>query len=139
MKKTILIVLGLVIIGGGGFYGGIKYDQNKTVTNRQNRFVANAGGNFAGRAGGIARSGGAVSGEVLAKDEKSITVKIRDGGSKIVFFSSKTNVSKSVDGSADDVKIGGEVSVFGSAGQDGSIVADSIQIRPMVPVPVINK
>lgn len=76
MKKIILIVIGLVIVGGSFFYGGIKYDQNKTTANRQARFTAGVG-NFVGRNGvagtGGMRNGGATSGEVLAKDDKSKT------------------------------------------------------------------
>lgn len=33
-----------------------------------------------------------VSGEIISKDEKSMVIKIKDGGSKIVFFSDKTEV-----------------------------------------------
>ena len=132
MKKTIVIILSLVVVGGISFYGGIKYNQSKTVAARSNRFSANIGNNFAGRTGGN-MNGSVVSGEVLSKDDKSITVKTRDGGYKIVFYSSKTTVGKSVDGSIADIKVGEQVNAIGSAGQDGIISADSIQIRPVMP------
>lgn len=135
-KNVILVSAILILIAAaGGFYGGMKYAGSK---NPQKNFQAN-GANFQGmRQGNGVRTGargGLVSGEILKKDDKSITVKLRDGGSKIIYISDSTTISKSTDGSKNDLEIGKNVMVNGSTGQDGSVVAQNIQIRPVQPTP----
>lgn len=75
--------------------------------------------------------GGMVTGSVIAKDDQSITVKLFDGGSKIVFVGASTQVMKSVQGDISDVSVGQSVSVTGSQNQDGSVTARSLDIRPL--------
>lgn len=140
MKKIIpIFVVLLVLVGGSFFYGGMKYG-SKT---RQSNFAANrngmgnfqngVGGNLSGgmrRVGAGAEGATFASGEVVSKDDKSITIKLRDGGSRIVFFSaSTTQVMKSVNGSIDDIKIGETIMVNGSANQDGSFTGKSVQLN----------
>lgn len=131
MKQSNLIIIFVVIIvlvGGGAFFGGMKYSQTKGQ---------NFGpGNFqrTGQMGGVnARrisNANFVNGDILAKDDKSITVKLRDGGSKIIFFSSTTEIGKMSSGTISDLSIGTSVMVTGKANTDGSISSQSIQIRP---------
>ncbi|MEI6022755.1 MAG: hypothetical protein WCQ32_02860 [bacterium] len=90
----------------------------------------NFGQNGSGNRAGNRMPGGGASGEIIAKDAQSITIKLRDGGSKIIFYSDKTDVLKSVAGVADDIAIGKQVIVIGTGNQDGSITAQSVQIRP---------
>ena len=127
-KKIGSYVATAIIALAIGFFGG------KSMTPQQpaNNF---GGGNFgqqggAGNRAGNRMSGGGASGEIIAKDAQSITIKLRDGGSKIVFYSGKTDVLKSVPGIADDITIGKQVMVVGTGNQDGSITAQSVQIRP---------
>ncbi|MDO8582157.1 MAG: hypothetical protein Q7S16_04775, partial [bacterium] len=141
MKKIIPIVLGFIIVGGTAFYAGMRYDQSKSASARQargqqfgggtgNGGMRGAGASQAGVRGG---SGGLVAGEILSKDDKSITVKLRDGGSKIVFLSGTTQVMKTGTGSVQDLAVGEQVTVMGSANTDGSVNAESVQIRPATP------
>ncbi len=143
MKKFLLIAGAVaVLVGGGAFYGGMKYAQgrsgrgnfaNLTPEQRQ-QFTANAGSGLRGGAGGQGGAGvndNFVTGEIISKDDKSITVKMWDGGSKIVFYSGTTSVSKFAEGNAGDLVVGKNVSINGTANQDGSVTAQSIQMRPV--------
>ncbi|MFA6304410.1 MAG: hypothetical protein WCV73_02555 [Patescibacteria group bacterium] len=145
MKKILLyVVIAVVVAGAGGFYGGIKYNQVKSDAafakgNLQNFRTGSGAGLIGGRGNG-AINGGFLSGEIIAKDDKSMTLKLRDGGSKIVFYSLTTEVSKFDAGTADDLVIGQTVSVNGKVNTDGTVVAQSVQIRPAMPIvnPVNN-
>jgi hypothetical protein len=76
-----------------------------------------------------------ISGDVLAKDAQSITVKMRDGSSRIILYASSTEVSKFAAGTIDDVAVGKTIMVNGKTNTDGSITAQTIQIRPPMPTP----
>lgn len=135
-----LIVVAL-LIGGGSFYGGMQYQKNKSPAGGQNALQRGVGANGQGRGfagGGTIRPGGAgaggiggfTTGEVISKDATGLTLKLRDGGSKIILTSTSTRVGKMTDGSLEDVKQGNEVTITGTANQDGSISASTIQLRP---------
>ena len=142
MKKIIpIIIVSIIVIGGGAFYGGMKYQQSKNPTSglsRQNfqnlseeqrqQLQANAGTAFQG---GANRANGQsfLTGEVIAKDAQSLTLKMQDGGSIIVFLSSSTTVSKTAEGSLNDIEIGKQVMVTGKQNSDGSYTAQTIQER----------
>jgi len=134
MKKPVIII-GLVlvsaVVAGGSFYGGMIYGQKKITSDFAQRM-----GSINGRNGVPAninrQSGGMVSGDITTKDDKSITVSLRGGGSKIVFFSDKTEFGKFVSGTAADLEIGKSVAITGTTNQDGSVTAQSIQLRPAV-------
>jgi len=149
MSKQIVLVTAVIIlaVAGGSFYGGMKYAQSKNPSAADRAGFANlspeerqarlqqfgqlGGGQRGARNGG---GGGLITvGEIITKDDKSITVKLRDGGSKIVFFTVSTPVMKSTSGSPQDLAIGEQVTVTGTANQDGSLSAQSIQLRPPLP------
>lgn len=137
-NKIVVSVIGVIIIAAS-FYAGIKYDQSKNVAlsqvgeNTQRSFNGGARQARTGQAtGGPRNGGGFVSGEIVSKDDKSIVLKLRDGGSKIIFFSNTTQVMKSDSGSVSDLVVGEQVSTIGTANSDGSITAESVQIRPTV-------
>jgi hypothetical protein len=134
MNKLILVVVVVVVIivGGGAFYGGMKYADAKSASQRQQRLGqggANIGVGFRGGQGGAVGSG-FISGDIISKDNQSITVKMRDGSSKIVFFSDTTEISKFVAGLSTDMVVGKTVTITGKANSDGSVTAISIQMRP---------
>jgi len=144
MKKSLPIIIAIVIIvGGGAFYGGMLFGQNKNKNNTP------AGINFqnfrnltpeqrqqmgfSGAGGGRGNGANFTTGEIIAKDNSSITLKLRDGGSKIIFYSATTEVGKFTTSTPNDLIIGENVSVNGTTNQDGSITANSIQLRPEMP------
>lgn len=139
-KQNITYIIGVVLIITS-FLGGYKYGQSQTVLgNSKTGFGQGQAGNFirgqAGDGQNVGRRvngqgfGGMVNGEILNQDDKSITVKMRDGSSKIVFYSSSTSIGKTTEGAATDLVVGKQVLVQGTANTDGSVTAQNIQIRP---------
>jgi len=117
-----------IIVGAGGFFGG-KYQQSK-----QPAFLRQFGtgqGMRAGQGQGTRQGFRPVSGEIISADEKSVTVKLQDGSSKIVLFSSKMTINKAAEGTSADLKVGERVSVFGTENTDGSVTAQNIQLGQM--------
>jgi hypothetical protein len=134
-KKIGLIVAGIVVLIGV-FYGGMFYGKSQGNSRGPEGFSANMQNRdvqLGGIAGGKNQMGGGgfTSGEVVSKDDKSITMKLADGGSKIIFLDNNTKVSKTVNGKTADLTIGEQVSITGTANSDGSITAQSVQIRTL--------
>jgi len=149
MKKNVLaLFIGLIILVGGiSFYGGMKFSQssnpavfrgngngfgNLSDQDRQARFQQLAGGNIGGVGRASGATGGFINGEIISQDDESITMKLRDGGSKIIFYSATTQISQLTEATSSDLAIGKTVMASGSANSDGSITAQSLQIRPAV-------
>jgi len=131
MKKTIILYLIiLILIASGSFYTGMKYQQIKTPSRQafQNLSPEQRQQFLQERTGRV--GAGFLSGEVIAKDEKSLTLKLPDGSTKIVFLSSSTQISKAAEGTIDDIKIGKEIMVSGEQNSDGSYTAKTIQLSP---------
>ena len=145
-KKMISpMVAGVITIGsiGVGFGGGVWYQKTQVASNMRggrftqmtgvnNRPGAPVGGAQSGIPNGNAMMGrGAVTGEITAKDDKSITVKMADGSSKIVILSSDTKYTETSDATLDKVAVGTKIAVFGSTGSDGTTTAATIEINPV--------
>ena len=137
-NNTVMIVIIAVIVGAGAFFGGMKYQQSKATGSNFTRQFQGGGGQGnrqSGQTGQGRFSGGGsgrpIVGEVISGDDKSITVKMQDGGSKIVLLPESVTVSKTDTGSRDDLKSGVRVGVFGTDNSDGSITAQNVQINPM--------
>jgi len=132
MKKIIPIIIALIVVAGGSFYGGMSYQKSKNPLgnfSRQN-FQGNAAGAFTQGAGNRGAGAGFLSGEVITKDNQSLTLKMQDGSSKIIFFSSSTTISKTAEGTVNDVEIGKQIMVTGQQNSDGSYTAKTIQLSP---------
>ena len=144
-KKLIpILIVFILVIGGGTFYGGMKYGQSKSPAGplSQTEFqdlrglsseerpqkLQELGANVGNFRGGGMRSEGAVEGEITDKGDNSITIKLPDGGSKIIFFSDSTKISKTTEGTIGDLETGKEIMVSGNQGSEGTITAEKIQI-----------
>ncbi len=149
-KQTISVAVATLVVGAAtGFYGGIQFQakkspslssfQNMTPEQRQQAFgqfrgangQVTPGGQTPRRAGGASAGNGFATGDILSKDDKSITIKMRDGSSKIVFLSGATAVGKTTTGTKDDLTVGEQVMVNRTSNSDGTLTAQSIQIRPV--------
>jgi hypothetical protein len=136
-KNIVNIVIAVIVAGGASFYAGMHYTQSKAVspanfanmTTEERQALRGQFGNGGGTRGGRMMGGESAGGEIIAKDASSITMKLRDGGSKIIFLSSTTPITKTASGTPADLIVGTQVSAMGTANPDGSITAQSVQIR----------
>lgn len=145
MKNNSLSVgIVIIVVAAASFFGGIKYQQSKVVATRmfgapqaRNTFGGVPNGTArnsspTGQAGQMGRGGfRPVMGEITEASDKSITVKTADGGSKIVFVSTKTQINKAAVATVSELYKGQTVSIFGQENADGSVTAQSIQLNPL--------
>ncbi len=131
-KNIIITVLVGIIMAGGGFWGGMKYQESrKPVFSRQ--FGGPGSGNGGQSARGANRMGfRPTTGEIISSDDKSITVKLPDNSSKIILLSEKTEINKADKATKDELKIGERVAVFGQENSDGSVTAQNIQLNSIM-------
>ncbi len=134
--QMIVAIIGTAIIAfGAGF-----------ITARQLRAKQLAAGQFQGRmqnqgqnqkpgqGNQLGQPGGRqgmqpAAGEILSSDDKSITVKLNNGGSKIVLVTDKTTINKASEATKADLTTGKNVAVFGTENSDGSVTAETIQLK----------
>lgn len=145
-KKNIILIVGFVLVALISFYAGSSFSSPKKNTNTQNNFGQFGQGAQMGQGQKGARTGGGnVFGKIIAKDANSITVELgsfgpngttsKDAqnttqtGSKIVFYTDQTTVTKTTNGIIGDLVVGKNISVSGSANPDGSVNAQTVQIR----------
>jgi len=147
-KKLITTIAVVVIVGAGAFFGGTVYEKDKLSSQGMLQSAAqSANGGQRGQGGQGGGPGGArmmgqggpggnngagdfAAGQIISKDDKSITIKTRNGGSQIVYFSDSTSIGKSTEGSSADLSNGEQVTANGKNNTDGSLAASNIQIRP---------
>lgn len=141
-KHLIITALIIIIVGVVSFYCGSKFGQPSNSF-KQGNMRQNSGMTMSpnSKQGG---QGGLISGDITSKDESTLTVSLKSGGSKIILFSDKTKIYKSVDGSLDDLSVGSSINITGTQNQDGSVSAQSIQVKQGITpnsetVPVPNK
>ena len=140
-NKKIGFVVGGVVVLIVVFYVGMFFGKGQ-VSNKNIPDLQAFGQNGAFPKG--ARMGnpgvGFTTGQVVAKDSQSITVSTINGSSKIILINNNTPVSKQASGAMTDIVVGTEISITGTTNQDGSVSAQSVQIRPKMqaaaPTPV---
>ena len=128
-NNVLVIILVAIIVGAGGFFAGTKYQQSKSPA--FSRQFPGGQGTRNGLGQGNRQGFRPVSGEIISSDDKSVTVKLQDGSSKIVLFSGKMTINKAAEGAISDLKVGERVSVFGTDNTDGSVTAQNIQLGQM--------
>ena len=138
-SKKIYCIVGFVLVVVLAFYVGTLTNKNKGNNFSQNRggqagIQQNGGSMQKGQ--GQRNFGGMVAGEILSMDDKSVTLKDRNGGSRIVLLSASTTVQKSIAGSFSDLKVGEQISVLGKADASGTVTAQSVQTNIGTSTPV---
>lgn len=139
----VFTIIAVITASAGAFWGGMQYQKSSLALQRSGRSGDNqfagenrtsSGQRAVGQNGGRNGNGGTFeNGEIIAKDEKSITLKTRDGSSKIIYFSDSTTVGKTVDTASGDLGVGQTVMVNGKSDSAGILTAQNIQIRPEFP------
>lgn len=141
MSKTVILIVGVIVlvvaVAAGSFYGGIVYAQNQAASLRAQFFAgrggdANGGGGFFGGGGG--GQGGNGNGGGAAGQIKSITgntIVISTAQSEVtVTVSDSTQIMKLSAGALSDLKVGDRVAVRGTRDASGNIAATFIQPQP---------
>jgi hypothetical protein len=121
MLTTVIVA---VLVGALAFFGGMQYQKSRGRA--LGNGVFGQGGQFGRRAG--ANGLRPTNGQIVSSDDKSVTVKMPDGSTKIVLITDKTVINKASTGTKDDLKNGETVVVFGTANSDGSVSAQNIAI-----------
>lgn len=136
-KVTIAVMVTAIIFGALGFGGGV-LTTRATGAAGAGRFTGQgiAGGatrDFVGPDGAAGRGqrmggGGVAVGKITEKDDKSFTVKMPDGSSKVVYYSSTTTFDTVSEGSASDLSVDTTVTAMGTATDSGDITAQRVTI-----------
>jgi hypothetical protein len=123
-KQNIIgIVIVIILVAAGAFFGGMKYQQAQRGSNFRGNGALNTNQRNGFRP---------VNGSILSTDSKSITVKMQDGSSKIVLINDKTVINKTSEAVQGDLTVGEKVNVFGTDNSDGSVTAQNIQLNPLM-------
>lgn len=137
-NKAFAAIVVLVGACGLSFWGGMTYAKSQSEFAR-NGFAPGTNNMMRGTRGPNMMAGGFAAGTVKSKDATGFTVELRGGpnsangssvGSRIIFVDSTTQFGKTVTGTIDDIIVGENVLVSGKSNADGSITAQSVQIRP---------
>jgi hypothetical protein len=133
MKKYLVHIVWLVIVIvalAGGFFWG----KASATSNLRSAFTGAAGtyGSSTRRIAGAGGTtgGGLISGQILSLGTDSMTVQLANGNSQVVIYSSSTSVSKPTTVSLSTLVVGTNVMVTGTSNSDGSVTAQTIQVRP---------
>jgi hypothetical protein len=128
MKKyfvhIIWLIVAVVALGGGYFWG-----KASVVISRGSYAGTGTFGSSTRRFAGAA-AGSLAVGQISAIDSSSITLQLANGNSQVVFYSTSTPVTKPTIVSADTLTVGTNVMIGGTANSDGSLTAETIQVRP---------
>ena len=129
-KILLAVVVAALIAGAAGFFGGMQYQKSKKVVMGNFPVMSEQfrSGERQMFGGDLQDRGRMIRGEIIDSDEKSITVKLPDGSSRIVFVNDETKISEATPSAKERLTEGTSVFVTGTTNPDGSMNATSIQI-----------
>jgi hypothetical protein len=128
MKKYTVHIVWLVVAIvalGGGYYWGKAGAAGARGAGRLAGAYGSSTRSFAGGAAG----GGLAVGQISAIDSSDITLQLANGNSQVVFYSSSTQISEPTIVPPSALSVGTNVMVGGTTNSDGSLTAQSIQVR----------
>lgn len=131
MKNNNLMMTLIVaaVVGGITFFGGMKYQESlqakrADLSGMRIRQTGNMPAGLNQRTGA-----GMIRGEIINKDDESITVKMADNSSKIIMITDNTEINKATKAETEELVNGQQVMIFGSTNADGSLTASQIQLN----------
>jgi len=126
MKKysthIIWAIVVVVALGGGYFWG------RATVVSTRAGFAGAYGTSSTRRLAGGA-GGGFTTGQIASFGTNSMTLQLANGNSEVVLYASSTPVTEPTTVSPSTLTVGTNVMVGGTTNSDGSLTAQSIQVR----------
>lgn len=137
-KNQYILILVALLISGASFFAGTRYQSNRkgnlaafsaSRDMDQGQRGQQVGQQANVRMGQANPQGGAIiNGEIISKDGQSLTLKMSDGGAKIVIVADSTLYKKSIDAVVADLTMGENVTIIGTNNTDGSVTAKTVTI-----------
>lgn len=124
LVHIVWLVIAIVALGGGFFWGKASGTASRAAG------FAGAYSSSTRRTAGVAAGGGLVTGQIATIESSSITLQLANGNSEVVFYSTSTPVSEPTMVSVNTLKVGTTIMVAGTSNSDGSLTAQTIQVRP---------
>lgn len=147
MTVVVAAVAGVVGLGIGFEVRGMPQFSRFGMMNQQAagnfggrgaRGANGAGGNQNGAPGFAGRGMNGAVGTITAMDDKSITVKMPDGSSKIVLISDTTTYETTTKADKTGLKTGATVRVLGTSNSDGSVTGTDVMLNPALPTQMMT-
>lgn len=133
-KMIVAVLITAIVFGAVGFGGGMMIGKKSASPGVSGRMMGANGtpGGFPGQdaqsGGGNFSTGNVAVGKVTDKDDKSFTLKLADGSTRVVYYSSSTTFSKTETVTAGDVSVDTTVSAMGTATSGGDLTATRVTI-----------
>ena len=128
MKKNYITIVVAIACAVIFFFIGVSYGKGSAATATAGR-GAFSSSTRAGLAGRGAAGGGFVTGQIVSVGNGTAVVQLPNGNSQNVFFSSSTQVIRPQVASVSSLTPGTQVMIGGTTNSDGSVSAQTIQIR----------
>lgn len=126
----IMAIVAILIVGAVAFFGGMQYQKSQ-----RGNFAQFAGQNRTGVGQGNQGNRAnfrPINGQIISADDKSITVKLTDGSSKIVLVSDSSTITEATSSTKQALTVSKQVLVVGTTNSDGSVTASNIQLNPQM-------